>query len=283
MMIRSFLYVPGSNERFIAKAHTRGADAIIIDLEDAVVEGEKTHARDALPKTVRRVGQAGAHVFVRVNHREDRLTVDAEAACRAGACGILIPKVSERATLESLDGVLRPHEAQLGRAPVVFMPLIEDARGVLAAQAIAAGPRVMGLGLGAEDLATSMGARPTPEVLRLPKILVHLAAKAEGKRSFGLFRSVADYRDVEAIKAAIQEARMFGFDGATCIHPTIVGLLNAGFSATQEELQRALRLIWQAESKQHDGVGAFMFEGEFVDAPIVERARAILAQQEHKA
>src|SRR6266516_2097107 len=72
---------------------------------------------------------------------------------------------------------------------------------------------------GSEDMATAMGAEPTPEVLRLPKLLVHLAAKASGLRSFGMLRSVADFRDIDGVKRAAREARSFGFEGATCVHP----------------------------------------------------------------
>ncbi|MGB6243257.1 MAG: CoA ester lyase [Castellaniella sp.] len=276
-MIRSLLYVPGIAERFIAKAHLRGADAIIVDLEDAVAENEKLNARAALATVVPRVGQAGAQVFVRVNHREDLVFQDAEAACVAGAYGLYLPKTSSPKILERLDAALRPLEDRLGREPMVFVPLIEDAAGVLKAQDIAHGPRVLALSMGIEDMATSFGGEPLPEVIRIPRVLIHLAAKAAGKLSFGLMRTVADYRDTEAMRASILEARTFGIDGASCIHPSVVPLLNAGFAPGQKEIDRARRLVAAAEVAQRNGIGAFMFEGMFVDAPIVERARSVLA------
>jgi citrate lyase subunit beta/citryl-CoA lyase len=275
-MIRSLLYVPGSSERFIQKAHLHGADGIIVDLEDAVALNEKTRAREALGTVVPWVGQCGAVVFVRVNHEADRLFADAEAACRAGAFGLYLPKVSSPQTLEALDKFLTPIETNLARAPLVFVPMIEDARGVLNAQAIAAAPRVYALIAGAEDLATSIGAQPLPEVLRLPKLLVHLAAKAAGLRSFGLLRTVADYRDPDVIKASVIEARAFGYDGAGCIHPSVVPLLNEGFTPSDAEIERAKRLISSASVAEQNGLGAFTFEGDFIDAPIVNRARDLL-------
>lgn len=80
------------------------------------------------------------------------------------------------------------------------------------------------------------------------------------------------------MRAAVQEAKMFGFDGATCIHPSVVSLLNEGFSPTDDELARARRLVQAAEEAEQKGIGAFTFEGSFVDAPIVTRARALLAR-----
>ena len=130
---------------------------------------------------------------------------------------------------------------------------------------------------GSEDLATAMGAEPTPEVLRLPKLMVHLAAKASGLASFGLLRSVADFRDLEGVTRASREARSFGFDGATCVHPSLVPILNAAFRAGPEEIERARRLVAAFETAQAAGQGAFVFDGKMVDEPVVARARELLA------
>lgn len=279
MTLRSLLYVPGSSPRFLEKANERGADAIIIDLEDAVAANEKDAARAALAKSVPMVGRSGARVIVRVNtHDEAVMLADAAAACEAGAHALYIPKVSCPDVLHRLDAHLRPLEGIAGRPAMQFAPLIEDPAGLLNAQSIALGPRVFALSVGGEDLATAMGAQPTPEVLRVPKLMVHYAAKAAGILSFGLLRSTADYADRPALEAAIAEARSFGFDGATCIHPSVVPLLNDGFSPSLEELERARRLIAAADEADQAGIGAFTFEGKFVDRPIVTRARALLGR-----
>src|SRR5438105_11539159 len=110
----------------------------------------------------------------------------------------------------------------MSRPPAVLVPMIEDAGAVLDARTIAtATPRIFALTPGGEDLATAIDADPTPEVLRVPKLLVHLAAKAAGILSFGLLRTVADYGDLVAIEESAQEARRFGFDGASCVHPSV--------------------------------------------------------------
>jgi citrate lyase subunit beta/citryl-CoA lyase len=109
--------------------------------------------------------------------------------------------------------------------------------------------------------------------------MVHLAAKAAGVLSFGLLRSVADYRDLAGITRAAQEARAFGFDGASCVHPSVVAILNEAFAPSAEELARAQRMILAYEESLASGKGACVFEGKMIDVPVVNRARALLAKQ----
>ncbi len=272
MRLRSLLYVPAHAERFVARAHERGADAIILDLEDSVPQDAKISARDNLAASVRQVGQAGAAVFVRINAPAELRFDDAAAACRAGVTGLMIPKLSAPEELDQLATLLTSIE----REPTPFIGLVEDPGAVLDARSLGAHPRVMGLALGGEDYATAMGAEPTPEVLRLPKQLLHMAAKACGKQSFGLLRSVADYTDLDGIRSAAAEAKAFGFDGATCVHPSAVPLLNAGFSPTETELDWAQRLATAAKAAKSEGRGAFALDGKMVDAPVIARARTIL-------
>ena len=270
--MRSLLYVPAHSERFVAKAHERGADAIILDLEDSVSEDSKDQARLGLAEAVTMVRRGGATVMVRVNSG-DRQHDDALAACRAGADALYVPKVRSAEELGTLASVLESVETQAGRAPMGFVALIEDPAAVLSASAIAKAPRLVGLSLGGEDLALALGAQPTPDVLHLPKLLVHYAAKAAGLLSFGLLRSVADYSDLAGITAAAREARAHGFDGATCVHPAVVPLLNAAFAPSAEEQAWAKRVLERAAA----GDGAFQLDGKMIDAPIIARARAIMS------
>jgi citrate lyase subunit beta/citryl-CoA lyase len=276
-VIRSLLYVPASSERFIARAHERGADAIILDLEDAVVPAKKAAARARLAAAVPSAGHRDATVFVRINSHNELMRPDAEAACRAGAFGLFVPKVREPGTLVELASLLDRVERAMTRPATVLVPLLEDAGAVLDARLIAgATARVFALSAGGEDLATALDAEPSPEVLYLPKLLVHLAAKAAGVRSFGMLRTVADYGDLAAVEKSAREARAFGFDGASCIHPSVVPVLNRAFSPSREALDHARRLIAAAETAVARGEGAFAFEGKMVDEPVVKRARALL-------
>ena len=281
MRIRSLLYVPVSSERFLAKAHERGADAIILDLEDGVAPAEKDAARARLYDAVAMAARGGATIFVRINSEPERIFRDAEAACRAGAAGLFVAKAREPRGLAALADFLDAIGREISRKPMWLVPMIEDPGAVLDARVIAsATPRVFGLATGGEDLATALGAEPTPEVLRFPKLLVHLAAKAAGVRSFGLLRTVADYNDLDAIEKSAREARMFGFDGASCVHPAVVPILNRAFSTSPEEIERARALIAAFEAAKAEGRGAFAFEGRMVDEPVVQRARALLDRAE---
>jgi citrate lyase subunit beta/citryl-CoA lyase len=277
LRIRSLLYVPVSSERFLAKAHERGADAIILDLEDAVAPARKDAARARLGEAVALARRGGAVMFVRINSEPARIRLDAEAACRAGADGLLVPKVRAAGTIAALADFLGGIEQAIGRGAVSLVPMIEDPGAVLDARTIAtASPRVFALMTGGEDLATALAAEPTPEVLRLPKLMVHLAAKAAGVRSFGLLRTVADYNDLEGIEQSAHEARRHGFDGASCVHPAVVPILNRAFWPTEAELDHARALIAAFDTAQAVGQGAFEFEGRMVDEPVVQRARALI-------
>jgi citrate lyase subunit beta/citryl-CoA lyase len=250
------LYVPAHSERFLAKAHERGADAIILDLEDAVPEADKDAARNGLAAAAKAVSRNGAKVFVRINAGERR-HADAAAAAQAGATGIVLAKAGL---------------PELGKFTLPAIAMLESPGAVLDAREYAKHPAVIGLLVGSEDLATELGATPTPDVLRMPKLLVHFAAKAQGKLSFGLLRSVADYADLAAIAAAGREARAHGFDGATCVHPTVVPILNDAFAPDAAEIAWAERVVIAAKG----GAGAFTVDGRMVDAPVIARARRIL-------
>jgi citrate lyase subunit beta / citryl-CoA lyase len=265
MRLRSLLYVPADNERFIAKAHERGADAIILDLEDSLRPDRRPAARAALAASVTSAAQEGAKVFVRINSDPETAEIDIAAAQAAKADGLYVSKASH-ARIEAL--------AQRVTGMPLFA-LIEDLAALLEVATIAAHPSVIGLSAGGEDLATSMGAVPDPDVLRTPKLMIHYAAKAYGKLSFGLFRTVADYTDLAAIEAAAHEARRHGFDGASCVHPSAVPILNAVFGPTAEEIDWARGVLAAAEASQ---AGAFTLDGRMVDAPVIARARAILAK-----
>jgi citrate lyase subunit beta / citryl-CoA lyase len=279
-VIRSLLYVPASSERFIAKAHERGADAVILDLEDSVAASEKRAARERLRQAVPSVGQNGAKVFVRINSDDDLIDGDAEAACRAGVFGIFRPKTKDAADVLLLTTLLDRVESEIGAVrKTVVVPAIEDPNAVFEARAIgAASPRVYGLTCASEDLATSMDAEPSVEFLRLPKLLVHFAAKAVGVRSLGLLRSIADFRNVEGIRKAVEEARSMGFDGSVCIHPSVISILNEGFSPSPAKVDEARRMLVAYEAAQKRGEGAFDFEGKLIELPIVQRAKRLLAR-----
>ncbi len=279
-MFRSMLFVPATNEAFIAKAATRGADAIILDLEDSIPPAQKDHARAALAAAVPRCRSAEGDVWVRVNRPFRRCIEDLAAAVRAGADGIMLPKAESCEHVRFVAEVLEDAEHEAGcKAPTPLFLILEDPHAVLNAPSIiSAHERVVIASTGSEDLATALGARPVPETLRTAKQLVHLAAKGAGRYSFGLFGTIANFSDHARYRELVAEARMHGFDGATCIHPGVVPLLNEGFMPSADELNEAQRVIAAFDEAAARGSAAIAVDGKMVDIPVVDRARALIAK-----
>ena len=273
-MLSSLLYVPITNDRFLASAARSDPDVIILDLEDSIPASDKEAARLRLSTVVPMLVKSGKRTFVRVNHCAQLLEADTRAAATAGANGLVIPKVEDPAVLADAARFIELAAKAGSTMPVI--PLIESPRGILNADAIAAYPQVMGMICGSEDLATSMNARPSREFLRVPKMLVHLAAKANRKLSFGLLQTIANYKDLDQLAQSIDEAKKFGFDGTTCIHPSALPLINKAFRIGVQEKERAQRLIKAADANAARGVGAFLFEGDFIDEAMIKRARWLL-------
>jgi citrate lyase subunit beta/citryl-CoA lyase len=280
---RSLLFVPANNGRFIEKAHTRGADAIILDLEDSVPAGERPDARRTLMESVELVARGGADVLVRINAQPEEGMVDLDAAVHRGVRALLVPKVENAETLRGLSADVSRLEAERGMAvgSVGFVVLVESAAGLLHAEAIAhADPRNLALELGGEDFALSTGMVPDAETLALPKQMVLYAARAAGLMPLGVLGSIADYADVDAYRVMAEQSRRFGFEGAACIHPSNVPILNEVFTPSTAQAAHARRVVDAYADAQRTGSGAVSVDGKMVDVPVVERAKTLLARLE---
>lgn len=278
--MRSLLYVPANSERFVAKSADIGAVVIILDLEDGVSEVQKDNARQTLTEAVRVCATGSSQIFVRINGGTERERADVEAVCRAGAHGIFLPKARNAQHVRQLVEALENHEAQSRcAAPLKLIVAIETADALFEARDIArASDRIVGLNCGSEDIATALGASPTPQTLHFPKMMVHVAARAAGVMSLGMLRSVADYMDLAGITAAAKEAKEYGFDGSTCVHPSAVPILNQAFLPSAKEMAWARRLLDAARGREATGQGAFAFEGRMVDRPVFRRAQIIVSR-----
>src|SRR5476649_931704 len=195
---RSILSVPGNVPKFIDKAHERGADCVLIDLEDSVTVAEKPRARAMLPETMAKVVRGGADVAVRIN-RPLRLAIpDIEAAVRPGLSALFITKTESVHHLRLLDEVVSELERERGMKPgsVGFGGMIEHPRALRHIHDIAEhAPRLIALMLGGEDFALETGSLPSDETLELPKRLVAFAAQAHNVPMIGILGTVADYSD----------------------------------------------------------------------------------------
>jgi citrate lyase subunit beta/citryl-CoA lyase len=280
---RSLLFVPANNGRFIERAHTRGADAIILDLEDSVPAHERPGARRTLMESAGLAARAGADVLVRINAEPEESAADLDAAVHAGVHALLVPKVEDPETLRALSADVSRLEAQRGMAvgSVRFVVLVESATGLLDAEAIArADTRNVALELGGEDFALSTGMVPDAETLALPKQMALYAARAAGLMPLGILGSIADYADLDAYRITAERSRRFGFEGAACIHPSSVPILNDVFTPSPAQAAHARRLVDAYADAQRAGSGAVSVDGRMVDVPVVERAQKVLARLE---
>lgn len=280
---RSLLYVPANNERFVSKAHTRGADAIILDLEDAVPAAERPAARAALADSVKSAGQAGADVTVRINRPLRETIGDLEAAVVAGVRSLFVAKTESPDHLRLIDELVTELETERGlpSGGIGFSVMIESPGALRKAADIAASsPRVLSMSLGGEDFAMEMQAPPDPETLELPKLMCLMAAREAGVMPLGFLGTVADYTDLESVGAVLARSRKFGFEGGSCIHPAMVPLLNEAFAPTTDEVVWARRVVTEYAAAQEAGKGAITIDGKMIDVPVAIRAERVLARHE---
>ena len=280
---RSILYVPGNVPKFIDKAHERGADCVLVDLEDSVQPAQKPEARAMLAETMTKVARGGADVAVRINRPMRLAIADIEAAVRPGLAALFITKTEGVQHLRLLDEAVSELERERGMpvGSVGFGAMIEHPRALAELNDIAErGPRVIAMMLGGEDFALETGSIPSDESLELPKRLVAFAAQAHGVAMIGILGTVADYSDPAAYKKSAERARRFGFSGGTCIHPGLVAALNEAFTPKPDEVAYAEKLIEADKKAQAEGRGSFSVDGKMIDIPVIERARKLLARHE---
>jgi citrate lyase subunit beta/citryl-CoA lyase len=278
--MRSKLFVPGARPELFAKALAGEADAISIDLEDAVAEERKAEARASVGDWLRTATQAhGKLVIVRVNAMDTpHFEADLAAVVRAGLHVLNLPKPQSADDVRAASAALARAESVNGVTdPVRLLLNIETPRALRNAAAIAgADPRVMGLQVGLGDLFETLGVdRREPSAVQQVLFAVRMAAGEAGVDAYdGAFANV---RDTEGFIAEAQLARRLGYAGKSCIHPSQVALANAAFRPSDDEIAHARRVVQAAAEAQAAGLGAFLVDGRMIDKPFLLRARAIVA------
>jgi citrate lyase subunit beta/citryl-CoA lyase len=282
---RSLLFVPGQKGSWVDKALAAGAHAVILDLEDAVPETEKSTARAVTAESVRRLGeQADVGVIVRVNALDTpHFGADLQAVVRPGLTSLLLPKVYSSDEVIAFDALVRHFELAAGMpvGSVGLIPSLETARSLVNVESIARGPRVVSLMAAAAkdaDISREVGFRWTPEgteTLYLRSRVV-LAARAAGLAHIvlGLWQTI---HDLEGLKTFAEENRNLGFGGQVVIHPSHVPVVNDAYAPGESELQRYAAMVAAYEAGTLHGHGAVLFEGEHIDLAHVQNARHLLA------
>jgi citrate lyase subunit beta / citryl-CoA lyase len=278
---RSLLFVPVNVPKFVATAHTRGSDAVILDLEDSVPPAEKATARTLIAAAAPKVAQSGADVVVRINQPIELAVRDIEAAISPAIHTLMLPKIDSAGHIRLLAELVDRIEAQKGMrvGHTKFMALIETPSAFARTDEIAAAhPRLISISLGSEDFAMEVGGEPATDVLFYPKQRVAIAAVANGLMPMGVIGSVADFMDLDGYRNSARLARRLGFRGAACIHPKHVDILNEEFGPKSKDVAWARRVIDVYEKAKAEGRASIQLDGKMVDVPIVVRAERIITE-----
>ena len=271
---RSLLFVPASRLDMAERAHERGADAIILDLEDSVAEEDRPTARSTLGPLLESLQLEGVQALVRINSLDAGGARDIEAIPDRFTPPLLLPKVSDPGQIVAAEQCW----LSCGKAlsSLQLLPMIECPGGLFRAEQIAgATDRVRAMVFGGEDFAANAGTNTDIDALAMPAQWVALAAAAAGISAYGLPGSLANYQDMALFEVSLQRAKTIGYSGSLCVHPKQVLLANRVFQPSEQELEWAQAVVAQSGTGGATGGDIGM-----VDAPILARARAILARSD---
>ena len=283
-MRRSMLFLPGNTPNIIINGEILGADAVILDLEDAVSPTEKDSARILVRNSIRLMGFGPREVIVRVNGLDTPYwKEDLQAVIPAGVQTVMLPKSATAEDIRLCDAFMAETELANGipEGTVRLMPLIETALGVENAYLIASAcPRVTAIFLGGEDLTADLRCKRTKggEEIRYARQRLVCAARAAGVDVYDT--PFTDVNDDEGIRADALTAKSFGFTGKASISPRHVAAINEVFSPSLKEIEYALAVMDAIRQAKAQGRGAVALNGKMIDAPVVARAERTLADAE---
>jgi citrate lyase subunit beta/citryl-CoA lyase len=279
---RSFLFTPGNHPRRVEKSLSLAADAVILDLEDAVANNEKVATRALVVEALLRPRRCLA--YARVNALStDWSYGDIEAVVVAGLDGIVLPKVESASDLHTAEWMIASLERARGLTPgaIDLMPIIETAKGYVALESIVrSGTRVRRVAFGAGDFTLDAGIRWTSaETELLPYrsgIVVH-------SRAAGLEPPIdtvwVELRNTAGFEHCVQHIKDLGFQGKMCIHPDQIDVVNHTFRPSAAELERARQVVAAFAQAERDGLAAIQVDGHMVDYPIVHAAQRVLDRE----
>jgi citrate lyase subunit beta/citryl-CoA lyase len=263
----------------LAGADQRGADALIIDLEDAISPKSKDVARSSAATWISGRKEQVPQLWVRVN--PSALRTDLEAVVGPVLHGVYVPKVASLRDVETVADLLDSLETAAGveQGKIRIAPLLESAAGILAAPQIAAGPRVSHLSIGEEDLAVDLGMRPSEDRREFMPIRTNVvvASAAAGVNSpIGPVQT--NFQELDTLRKSSETLRRMGYGGRTAIHPSQVPVINEVFAPSPAEVDAAVAIVEQYEAAQQHGAGvAVGADGAMIDLAVVRRARRLLA------
>ena len=283
-MRRSMLFLPGSTPNKIINGDSMGADAVILDLEDAVSPDEKDAARILVRHAIKSLGFPGVEIIIRINSIDtDYWKADLDEVIPLKPALIMPPKTSCAADVLAVDAYISELEDKLGfeRNTVKLIPLIETALGVENAFQIAsATKRVAALFLGGEDLTADLRCKRTKEgnEINYARTRLVCAARAAGVDVYDT--PFTDVNDDEGIRIDTEKAKALGFTGKASISPRHVPVINEVFSPSQKDIDYAYEVMEAIRLAKEQGRGVISLRGKMIDAPIVARAQQTIAAAE---
>jgi citrate lyase subunit beta/citryl-CoA lyase len=281
------LFTPGNNRRMIQKAGPLGADAIILDLEDAVPMAEKKTARAVVKDSVEQVAAGGSQVFVRVNALITGLTTeDLRWVTQPGLAGVVLPKVESREDVLETTRLMVQLEREKGIEPgsLTLMPQLETATGVLDAREIAtASKRIIALNFGSLDFTRDMGTTPSLEGTEVFYARSYIAVVARAARVMAIDTPWIDIADREGLVEEAKMARQLGFQGKLLIHPSQIEPVHQVFSPSEDEVAYARRVVEAFREAEAQGVGAISLDGRMIDVANARQAEELIARAEATA
>ncbi len=285
----AMLYLPADNPRFLRKVGELGLRAVILDLEDSVAPESKETARSAVRDYLPTSGSSPPEPWVRINRLgSEECRLDLDAIVVPGLAGVVAPKVEAAEEVVTLDRAISALEERRGLpvGSVRIMPLIESARGVANAAAIAgSGKRLLTLGFGAADFLADLGLpaplsanEPSPTLIHA-KVKLVMACRLAGLQPphEGAFLAL---RDPSGLEAECRRARQLGFRGKHAIHPDQVPVIQNAFLPTEDEVKSARAVLAAADADRDAKRGSSQADGIMVDHAVVRMAQQILALQD---
>ena len=276
---RSLMYVPVNVDKYVDKAHTRGADVIQLDVEDSVPPAEKAKARTLVEAAAKKVRRGGADVVVRINRPLSLAVRDLEHSICPDVDAIACTKVDSASHIRLLDELVTEIEEKRGMPAghTKFIAMVETADAFFRIHEIVrASPRIVATCIGGEDFALDNNMQPTGEALFYPKQHMVFAANSAGIMPIGFVDSVAGFGDWDKFRKMVRRSRDFGFMGAGCIHPGQVTIVNEEYTPTNDEVEFARKIIKLDKEAAASGRGSWSLDGKMIDIPIIVRAQKLL-------
>ena len=276
---RSLMYVPVNVDKYVDKAHTRGADVIQLDVEDSVPPAEKAKARTLVEAAAKKVRRGGADVVVRINRPLSLAVRDLEHSICPDVDAIACTKVDSASHVRLLDELVTELEEKRGMPAghTKFIAMVETADAFFRIHEIVrASPRIVATCIGGEDFALDNNMQPTGEALFYPKQHMIFAANSAGIMPIGFVDSVASFGDWDKFRKMVRRSRDFGFMGAGCIHPGQVTIVNEEYTPTHDEVEFARKIIKLDREAAAAGRGSWSLDGKMIDIPIIVRAQKLI-------